>query len=93
VACAPQAYGGSAAVRTAVSVSAVAGTLVIGQFSFDGIDITVGIYITVGLACFAHLQITYRRFAVELTRLRKGLALVALVLVTTCGVQHPWSPT
>ena len=35
VACAPQAYGGSAAVRTAVSVSAVAGTLT-GQFSFDG---------------------------------------------------------
>ena len=35
VACAPQAYGGSAAGRTAVSVSAVAGTFV-GQFSFDG---------------------------------------------------------
>ena len=35
VACAPQAYGGSAAVRTAVSVSAVAGTLT-GQLSFDG---------------------------------------------------------
>ncbi len=35
VACAPQAYGGSAAVRTAVSVSAVAGTLT-GPFSFDG---------------------------------------------------------
>ncbi len=34
VACGPAAYGGSA-VRTAVSVSAVAGTL-IGQFSFDG---------------------------------------------------------
>ena len=35
VACAPQAYGGSAAMRTAVSVSALAGTLT-GQFSFDG---------------------------------------------------------
>jgi hypothetical protein len=35
VACAPQAYSGTAMVRTAVSVSAVAGTL-LGQFSFDG---------------------------------------------------------
>ena len=35
VACAPQAYGGSAAVRTAVSVSGVAGTLT-GWLSFDG---------------------------------------------------------
>ena len=35
VVCTPQAYGGSAAVRTAVSVSGVAGTLT-GQFSFDG---------------------------------------------------------
>jgi hypothetical protein len=35
VACAPQAYGGSTAVRTAVSVGAIAGTLT-GQFSFDG---------------------------------------------------------
>ena len=34
VACAPQAYGGTA-VRTAVSVSGAAGTLP-GQFSFDG---------------------------------------------------------
>ena len=34
VLCAPAAYGGSA-VRTAVSVSAVVGTLT-GQFSFDG---------------------------------------------------------
>ena len=34
VLCAPAAYGGSA-VRTAVSVSAVVGTLA-GQFSFDG---------------------------------------------------------
>ena len=35
VACAPHAYGGWAAVRTAVSVSGVVGTLT-GQFSFDG---------------------------------------------------------
>ena len=35
VACAPQAYGGPAGVRTAVSVSGVAGT-VTGQLSFDG---------------------------------------------------------
>ena len=35
VACAPQAYGGSAAVRTAVSVSGVAGTRT-GWLSFDG---------------------------------------------------------
>ena len=35
VACAPQAYGGTAEVRTAVSVSGVAGT-VTGQLSFDG---------------------------------------------------------
>ena len=36
VACGPAAYGGSA-VRTAVSVSAVAGTLM-GLFSFDSMD-------------------------------------------------------
>jgi hypothetical protein len=35
VSCAPQVYGGLATVRTAVSVSGVAGTLM-GQFSFDG---------------------------------------------------------
>jgi hypothetical protein len=35
VACAPQAYGGTAGVRTAVSVSGVAGTAT-GQLSFDG---------------------------------------------------------
>ena len=35
VACGSLAYGGFAVVRTAVSVSAVAGT-VTGQFSFDG---------------------------------------------------------
>ena len=35
VVCAAQAYDGLAALRTAVSVSAVPGT-VIGQFSFDG---------------------------------------------------------
>jgi hypothetical protein len=35
VACTPQAYGGTAVLRTAVSVSAVVGT-VLGQFSFDG---------------------------------------------------------
>ena len=35
VVCAPQAFGGSAVVRTAVSVSGVAGTLA-GQLSFDG---------------------------------------------------------
>ena len=35
VTCAPQAYSGTAMVRTAVSVSAVGGTLS-GQFSFDG---------------------------------------------------------
>ena len=35
VACAPQAYGGTAVVRTALSVGAVAGTLT-GQLSFDG---------------------------------------------------------
>ncbi len=35
VACAPQAYRGWTAVRTAVSVSGVAGTLT-GRFSFDG---------------------------------------------------------
>jgi hypothetical protein len=35
VACAAQAYGGTAGVRTAVSVSAVAGTAT-GQLSFDG---------------------------------------------------------
>jgi hypothetical protein len=38
VACAPQAYGGPGVVRTAVSVGAVAGT-VLGQFSFDGVRI------------------------------------------------------
>ena len=36
VACAPPAYGGTA-VRTAMSVSGVAGTLT-GQLSFDGYD-------------------------------------------------------
>ena len=35
VACAPQAYGGTGILRTAVSLSAVVGT-VLGQFSFDG---------------------------------------------------------
>ena len=35
VACTPQAYGGTAVLRTALSVSAVVGT-VLGQFSFDG---------------------------------------------------------
>ncbi len=35
VACAPQAYGGTVGVRTAVSVSGVAGTAT-GQLSFDG---------------------------------------------------------
>ena len=35
VACTPQAYGGTAVLRTAVSLSAVVGT-VLGQFSFDG---------------------------------------------------------
>jgi hypothetical protein len=34
-ACTPQAYGGTAVLRTAVSLSAVVGT-VLGQFSFDG---------------------------------------------------------
>ena len=40
VACAPQAYGGTA-VRTAVSVSGVAGTAT-GQLSFDGAWAVVG---------------------------------------------------
>ena len=35
VVCAPQAYGGTGGVRTAVSVSGVAGTLTV-KFSFDG---------------------------------------------------------
>ncbi len=35
VVCAPQAYGGTGGVRTALSLSAVVGT-VLGQFSFDG---------------------------------------------------------
>ena len=35
VACTPQTYGGTASLRTAVSLSAVVGT-VLGQFSFDG---------------------------------------------------------
>ena len=41
VACAPQAYGGTAGVRTAVSVSGVAGTAT-GQLSFDGACAVVG---------------------------------------------------
>jgi hypothetical protein len=35
VACTPQAYGGTAVLRIAISLSAVVGT-VLGQFSFDG---------------------------------------------------------
>jgi surface protein len=42
VGCAPQAYGGSAAVRIAVSLSAVVGTLT-GQLSFDGMDTRAGV--------------------------------------------------
>ena len=50
VLCAPAAYGGSA-VRTAVSVSAVAGTLM-GQFCFDGVH-----------ACIAQKANKYHRIS------------------------------